>query len=305
MKELQLIKGGGRTGNFIICLMNAILYSKRNHYDIIDFSKITLSPSPDINTKIMNDFFKKTNIIITKENINDEIVEITQLFFTRLYKTIPLTFEERIELVHHYIKPIMHINNHDIKENDLVIHLRSGDIMVGGNPEMIQPPLEFYEKVINYRKWDKIYLLTERHPLNPIFNVLVKKYNPITFVDDNRDKYNGYNFKKDFDYLISATHYVPCQSSLCPFIIQLSDTIKNVYVPSYFFIRRNSNYNWWTSSLFQQKTNKKINDIEFHIFNYDEYINTKKDMHIYIKNENKDLLLEYKSETPYNPSRNN
>ena len=305
MKELQLIKGGGRTGNFIISLMNAILYCKRNNYDTIDFSKITLSSSPTINKKIMTEFFKKTNIILSKEKPDNETIEITEIGFSRFYKMVPLIFEERINLVKQYIKPIMDIKIHDIKDNDLVIHLRSGDIIVGGNPEMIQPPLEFYEKVINSRKWDKIYVLTERHPLNPVFNALVEKYNPITFVDDDRGKNNGYNFKKDFDYLISATHYVPCQSSLCPFVIQISDTIKNVYVPSYFFIRKNANYNWWTSSLFQKKINEKINDIEFHIFDYDKYANTKPDMYIYSKKENKDLLLEYRSEgTPKPPSKN-
>ena len=45
---------------------------------------------------------------------------------------VPLIFEERINLVKQYIKPIMDIKIHDIKDNDLVIHLRSGDIIVGG-----------------------------------------------------------------------------------------------------------------------------------------------------------------------------
>ena len=209
---------------------------------------------------------------------------------------VPLSFEERIDTIKHYIKPIMNINPQLIGDNDLVIHLRSGDIMVGGNTEMIQPPLEFYKKVIESNKWDKIYVITEREPLNPIYNVLKESYeNVITFVEDKRNRENGYNFKKDFDYLIGAKHYVPCQSSLCPFIIQISDTIKNVYVPSYYFIMLNSTFNWWTKSLFKKINTFYIRDIKFVVYDYDKYVKSDKEMYRYNIPENKERLLNYNS----------
>lgn len=294
MKELKLIKGCGRTGNFIICLLCAICHAKKYGFEKIDFSNVHWSPNPSISKKIISDFFKELEIIISKEsNSNNTVSEFS---VDKFYRTIPLTFSERIEVVKKYIKPIMNINPQKIGDNDLVIHLRSGDIMVAGNMDMIQPPLEFYIKVIELRKWDKIYVITERVPLNPIYDVLKENYkNVITFVEDKRDRTNGYNFKKDFDYLIAATHYVPCQSSLCPFIIQISETIKNVYVPSYYFNSLNSTYNWWTKSLFKKKTNLVINDIHFTIYDYDKYLNSDRDMYRYSLPENKDRLLKYKS----------
>ena len=57
MKELKLIKGCGRTGNFIICLLRAITYAKNNRFEKINFSKIHWSPNPSINKKILHDFF--------------------------------------------------------------------------------------------------------------------------------------------------------------------------------------------------------------------------------------------------------
>ena len=300
MKEIKLIKGCGRTGNFIICLLNAIVYAIKNNYDVIDFSNIHWSPSPSISNTILNSFFKEYRIILSETSKQDEALEnnkknIFEISVDRFYRTIPLMFEERITYVNKYISPLMKLTPQKIGNNDLVIHLRSGDIIVSGNSDMIQPPLEFYIKVIESRKWNKIYLITERKPLNPIFNALLDRYDVITFIDDNRGKQNGYNFKKDFDYLIGATHYVPCQSSLCPFIIQVSKTIKQVYVPSYYFILLNAPFNWWTKTLYKKKNMVKINDIQFNIYDYDKYINSKKMMYIYKDKENKELLINYKS----------
>ena len=294
MKELKLIKGCGRTGNFIICLLYAITYAKKHGFEKINFSNIHWSPNPSISKKIINDFFNKLEIIISKEsNSNNTITEFT---VDKFYRMVPLTFEERIDMINQYIKPVMNINPQVIGDNDLVIHLRSGDIMVGGNPEMIQPPLEFYIKVIESNNWDKIYVVTEREPLNPIYNVLKERYeNVITFVEDKRNRDNGYNFKKDFDYMVGAKHYVPCQSSLCPFIIQVSNTIKNVYIPSYYFIFLNSTQNWWTKSLFKKKNTFYIKDIKFVVYDYDKYVNSGKEMYRYNIPENKKRLLNYNS----------
>lgn len=296
MKELKLIKGCGRTGNFIICLLNGILLAEKRKMEQLDFSCIHWSSSPEINKTLLNDFFKEFVIKINEQHKNEnENKEIVQLSLDRLYRQIGLNFKERITYVQKYIKPIMKISPKILGDKDLLIHLRSGDIMVGGNPEMIQPPLEFYEKVIESGSWNDIYVITERDPMNPLFPILVEKYNAIQWLNDGRTKKNGYNFKKDFDYLIGAKHYVPCQSSLCPFVIQLSDTIKNVYVPSYFFNRLNATMNWWTKTLFKKKHDLMINDIQFHIYDYDKYGEYRTGMYQYCKRENKDLLINYRS----------
>jgi hypothetical protein len=68
-----------------------------------------------------------------------------------------------------------------------------------------------------------------------------------------------------------------------------------VYVPSYYFILLNAPFNWWTKTLYKKKNMVKINDIQFNIYDYDKYINSKKMMYIYKDKENKELLINYKS----------
>ena len=63
MKELKLIKGCGRTGNFIICLLCAICHAKKYGFEKIDFSNVHWSPNPSISKKIISDFFKELEII--------------------------------------------------------------------------------------------------------------------------------------------------------------------------------------------------------------------------------------------------
>ncbi len=128
-----------------------------------------------------------------------------------------------------------------------------------------------------------------------------EKYtNVITFIDKNkkRDGGNGFGFKDDLSYLISSKNYVPCQSSLCPLIIQLSKTIKNVYIPSYMLkteghhaIREHKT--WWSKSLTEFNTDFIYHNIHFHIFDYDEYINTPDKIFDYTNPKNKDYMLQY------------
>ena len=97
--------------------------------------------------------------------------------------------------------------------------------------------------------------------------MLKQKYdNIVTFVSDkNRHGGNGFGFQHDLGYLVGCVNYVPCQSSLCPLIIQLSKSIKNVYMPSYMLkttghhaIREHPI--WWSQTLTNKKcdTNKDI-----------------------------------------------
>lgn len=58
-----------------------------------------------------------------------------------------------------------------LDDRELVIHLRSGDVMrgTGSHPGYGQPPLAFYRHVIDLQPWDRIHLVAEddSHPLIP------------------------------------------------------------------------------------------------------------------------------------------
>jgi hypothetical protein len=102
-------------------------------------------------------------------------------------------------------------------------------------------------------------------------------------------------------YLIGCHNYVACQSSLCPIVIQLSKTIKNVYLPSYFLVTQGNHAIregaiWWSNDLKDKKTDFKINDVEFHVFDYDKYIDTKEPIYNYQETKYKEYMLNYKKD---------
>ena len=65
----------------------------------------------------------------------------------------------RIKIIRNEV--LMNVSKLKIKENELVIHIRSGDIFKKTiNNMYLQPPLCFYRKIINENDFDKIYILS-------------------------------------------------------------------------------------------------------------------------------------------------
>lgn len=78
------------------------------------------------------------------------------------------------EFANETLKNVPSVN---INENELFIHIRSGDIFQA-NPNKYygQLPLCFYESIIEKWGFKEIYILTEDTE-NPVVNVLIEKYN--------------------------------------------------------------------------------------------------------------------------------
>ena len=325
MYELELTKSLGRTGNSLLCIINAVYFAFNNKICKVKFHKLkwwTNQLLPGGRNELIN----KLEINIDSVDLSGTICENTEnerksilrnrgslkwnqkknqfeSWFCGFYLGGPqgAPFHKRIYIVQKYIRRLFNFVNEPLNENDLVIHLRSGDIMSSGHHCYIQPPLCFYEEIIKLRKWNKIYILLERNN-NPCLNALKQKYpNIITFINDkNRHGGNGFGFKHDLGFLVGCYNYVSCQSSLCPLIIQLSKTIKNVYIPSYMFVTKGhhairEHSIWWSNDLIDKKENVKINNIEFHVFNYDKYINTAEPIYNYQDKKFKDYILNYKN----------
>jgi hypothetical protein len=323
MYELELTKTLGRTGNSLICIINAIFFALSNKISKVKFYKLCwwtdqLLPGKSnelINTLEINinkEDFLYTEILDTSDEkkqilknrcslIWNEKEQQFESWFCGFY--LPTTpFDKRMYIARKYIRPILNINEKELHEDDLVIHLRSGDIMNKGHPCYIQPPLSFYDEVINLRKWKNIYIITE-HNNNPCLTSLKNKYtNVISFINTkNRHGGNANGFAHDLGYLIGCHNYVACQSSLCPIVIQLSKTIKNVYLPSYFLVTQGNHAIregaiWWSDDLKDKKTDFKINDVEFHVLNYDKYIDTKEPIYNYQETKYKEYMLNYKKD---------
>jgi hypothetical protein len=321
MYELELTKSLGRTGNCLICIINAIEFAINNKINKIKFHTM-LWWTTQLLPGGQNELINKLEIDIDSVDLCGTICENTEnekksilknrgsliwnkekiqfeSWFCGFYSHV-CSFNKRIYIVQKYIKPILNIETQILDENDLVIHLRSGDIMSKGHSSYIQPPLCFYEEIINLKKWNKIYIITENKN-NPCLDILKNKYvNIITFLDNKKNRHggNGFGFNHDLGYLIGAYNFIPSSTSLSPLIIQLSKTIKNVYIPSYMLQSKGKNIPreypiWWSNDLKDKKTNITINNIEFHVFDYDQYTNIDKPIHKYNEEIFRKYLTEY------------
>lgn len=317
--HLELTNSIGRTGNCMVCVINAINHALQTDIQTISFDSMcwqsnALLPGKSSHSTKENTLLNSMNIgIINKSNSGKKATskgcvnwnknkKQYESWFSGFYNG-DTCFEDRINIVQKYIRPLFTFKEHTLNDDDLVIHLRSGDIFsLRPHYAYIQPPLSFYIEIIENSKWNKIYVITEKDD-SPIYKKLRELYpNIITFLEkpENRHGGNGWGFKQDLEYLVGAVNYVPCQSSLCPLIIQLSKTIKNVYMPSYMFKTRGhhaigEHSTWWSNSLRDKKGEFSIKNINFHVSDYDEYINTPDPIFNYNEKKYIDYLMQYKN----------
>ena len=92
------------------------------------------------------------------------------------------------------------------------------------NKNYAQPPLCFYQKIINDNNFNKIYILSNGHE-NPVVDRLLN-FNPkIEFKKDS--------LVNDISKIISAYNFVISQSTFAQCLIRLNDNLKNLYIYKY------------------------------------------------------------------------
>ena len=125
-------------------------------------------------------FYDKYNIsIFPSSYINKTKVDIKLSSYNNFYfryKNKPI--EMRLRIIRNEI--LDNIPKYKTNKNDLYINIRSGDIFVKAiNPNYAQPPLCFYQKIINEKKYKKLFILSNGHE-NPVVDELIKLYPDIT-----------------------------------------------------------------------------------------------------------------------------
>jgi hypothetical protein len=119
-----------------------------------------------------------------------------------------------------------------LKDDALVVQIRSGDIFLigGSNSNYKQPPVAFYEKIFQSRKWKSIIFVTEKNSdelLNPVW---------LYYINDKHRKENmkfqqSSNFQNDL-HLMTCSHYlVAAHSSLFAFMVYMAPNLKGIYSP--------------------------------------------------------------------------
>ena len=109
----------------------------------------------------------------------------------------------------------------EINPNDLYIHIRSGDIFnPGHHPDYAQPPLCFYQNIINNFEFRNIYIIAENKN-NPVIDKILEQFPNII--------YKPHDFSLDIAYLSNSYNLVASVSSLLLVLVKFNDNLKKYF----------------------------------------------------------------------------
>ena len=211
------IKGKSRFGNLFISINNAIIYC-----ELLNCKKIIIQYSNNI--YINNSIFcQKNNFIIEPNqtfnyigNYNSIILDFNFLFFKgfRYLGNINRLGIFKEQLLNNLPKVRTH-------PNDLYIYIRGGDIFLESHTYNIrgyfQPPLCFYEKILDNFKFNKVFIISQ-DKLNPVIPKLLNKYSYIHIKKNE--------LKVDISYLINSYNMVAGRSTFFSTSIKFNDKLK-------------------------------------------------------------------------------
>ena len=120
-----------------------------------------------------------------------------------------------------------------IGERTLVIHIRSSDVFsdLKVHPLYIQPPLSYYQKIIEYGNYQDIVIVTEADRLNPCINELSIRYSA---------RVQSNSLEEDINTILSAKHLVIGQGTFGNNLSMMSPNLQKLYRP--FFLHYSRDY---------------------------------------------------------------
>ena len=206
-------------GNSVILINNLIFTC-----EVIGCNKIILKDHHTNRKWLIKNpvYIKKLNITIMQGpnvDCNDDTIFCIYLPEWDPFKPTFVKTEIRIHyLKNELIKNLPKVNTHP---DELYIHLRGGDIF-GNHPSRAyaQPPLCFYEKIINKNKFKNIYILA-MDKRNIVLNALIDKYKYII--------YRKNNYEYDISIIINAYKIVTSVSSFVISAIKFNDNLKDLW----------------------------------------------------------------------------
>ena len=201
-------------GNFIICLNNAIILC-----EFFRCKRIIIQSNKNIfiNNKI---FYQKYNLTIEPNhtfihNYNSLEIDLYYFFFQFNFKHLG-----NVNRFHIFKEEILNnLPKVKIHPNDLYIYIRGGDIFKVTStefPTYAQPPLCFYENVLNKFKFREIRIISE-DKLNPNL-ILLEKFYHIKHIKNN--------IKIDISYLANSYNIILAISSFIASIIKLNNNLR-------------------------------------------------------------------------------
>lgn len=203
----------GRLGNNIIQLSNIIDIAIAYKHNVKLNVKIKF-----FDVSIIEEYFKNYN--------NDQkIIDKVSYFFYKNRLPFPeeifvKNIEERNKILQ---KALLIKDINKLPINDLVIHIRSGDIF-SRHPHTgyVPPPLSYYIKELNNNKYEKIHIVCEDKK-NPVVNKLLGLYKNAI--------HNKNTLEKDIRLILGASNIMCSVGSFIPSLLLLSNNINFIHTP--------------------------------------------------------------------------
>ena len=206
-----ILKGWfGRLGNNIIQLSNII--------------HIAIAFKHNIKINVQHKFFDVSLIekYFNKYNDSKIITDKKNFFYNSRLPFSNAIFKQNIEERNKILQKAFLINNiNKLPENDIVIHIRSGDIFRSKpHPNYVPPPLSYYTKEIDKYKYEKIHIICE-DTINPVVNELRKLYKNAV--------YEKNTLEKDIRIILGATNIIYSVGTFIPSLMWLSNNNKYMH----------------------------------------------------------------------------
>ena len=206
-------------GNYMI-MVNDIMY----YCELFGIKNIYFDSAYNwyIKNKIISEKFNISIIDKTKINCNDNKIVCFTLnnggFFFFLYHPSFIKPQIRIHILKNEIRK--NLPNVTIEPNDLIIHIRSGDIFRSFHSYYAQPPLCFYKSILNNFTFKNIFLIAVSKE-NPTIDCLLKEFPSII--------YKKNPIQIDMAYLTNAYNLVGSVSSFSMTTMKFNDNLINYW----------------------------------------------------------------------------
>ena len=237
ISKVVVLKTFGRFGNQTLQLANALTIAKAISADSVACPGNSVLPGfrGELPVGIALDTSKqavtRTGVMSLVRGIllswTPEAHLVGNFFYTTALRGGIVTPESRTE-AYALIKAARPIETPvtPLAPDHLVIHLRGGDAF-GSNAhnEYGQPPVAFYELVMQDQSWSQITIVSEDdvNPALPHILALAKQVG-ITY-----SRQSG-SLQDDMEFLLSATTLVSSRSTFIPAVAAFSDNVQTVYV---------------------------------------------------------------------------
>lgn len=237
-------------GNNLVTINNCIFYC-----EILGCRKIILNKNQSKRKWLIKNPIYINEIDLTIKlgsNINcqnDEILCLYEISWIIYYPKIILP-QVRTNLVKTEI--LKNLPKVKIQSDSLYIHIRSGDIFTTHiSSTYAQPPLCFYEKIINNNKFKNIYIIAKDRE-NVVIDSLIGKHKNIV--------YNINNLEYDISLLSHAYKLVLSVSSFSLSSVKLNDNLKDLW--EYDIMRISEKIHFLHHHLFKFNIQYKIHTME-------------------------------------------